>query len=142
MALNKNVILPLFTKLPFKTTSCVILFLFTCKMTDQLLRFTFLLALIQGPITLALHPSTENNHILVGYAFKQFFSRDWLNCIQVCHDESRCISYNYERSAGADGLCELNHCGVEELSYRDRLLIYSSGFVYQQIRRRKVGFLS
>ena len=127
MALNKNVIIPLFTKLPFKIKSCVILFLFTCKMTDQLLRFTFLLALIQGPITLALHPSTENNHTLVG-------------CIQACHDESRCISYNYERSASADGLCELNYCGVEELSYRDRLLIYSTGFVHQQIRRRKVGF--
>ncbi|KAL9978877.1 hypothetical protein ACROYT_G016459 [Oculina patagonica] len=54
----------------------------------------------------------------------------------ACHDEPRCISYNYERSAGANGLCELNDCGVEDRN-RDKSLIYSKGFVFQQIREGK-----
>lgn len=109
------------------------------EMTKKPLRLSFLLALIQE-IIVALYPLTENNTVLVGYAFQRFCARDWFNCVQACHDEPGCISYNYERSAGANGLCELNHCGVEELSYRNRLLIYSSGFVYQKIRKGKVSF--
>ncbi|XP_022792600.1 uncharacterized protein LOC111331702 [Stylophora pistillata] len=105
-------------------------------MIKKLLRFTFLLLLNQA-ITSTLHLSTENNHVLVEYAFKHFFARDWLNCIQACHDEERCISYNYERSKGANGFCELNDCGVEKFSHENRLLIYSLGFVYQQIRKGK-----
>ncbi|KAJ7372416.1 hypothetical protein OS493_018919 [Desmophyllum pertusum] len=65
---------------------------------------------------------------------KQLYSRDWFSCIQACQDEPRCISYNYERSAHANGLCELNDCGVEDLCDRDKSLIYSVGFVFQQIR--------
>ena len=83
-------------------------------MTKKPLRLSFLLALIQE-IIVALYPLTENNTVLVGYAFQRFCARDWFNCVQACHDEPGCISYNYERSAGANGLCELNHCGVEEL---------------------------
>ncbi|KAL9978998.1 hypothetical protein ACROYT_G016588 [Oculina patagonica] len=91
---------------------------------------------------LAFTPLTENNHIMVGHVFQQLYTRDWFNCIQACHDESRCISYNYERSAGANGLCELNGCGVEDLCDRDRSLIYSVGFVSQQIRESKVSTMS
>ncbi|XP_022792598.1 uncharacterized protein LOC111331700 [Stylophora pistillata] len=105
-------------------------------MIEKLLSFTFILVLNQE-ITWTLCQSTENNRVLVGYAFKQFFARDWLNCIQACHDEPGCISYNYERSKGAKGLCKLNDCGIELLSYGDRLLIHSLGFVHQQIRKGK-----
>ena len=92
-----------------------------------------LLVLIQQRI-LAFQVVSENNHVLVGYVFQQLYARDWFNCIQACYDEPRCISYNYERSAGANGLCELNDCGVEDLCDRDKSLIYSVGFVFQQIR--------
>ena len=81
---------------------------------------------------------TENNHVLVGHVFQQFYITDWFNCIQACHDEPRCISYNYQRSAGANGLCELNEFEVEDLCDRDKLLIYSGGFIFQQIRKNKV----
>ena len=81
---------------------------------------------------------TKNNHVLVGHVFQQLYTRDWFNCIQACHDEPRCISYNYERSAGANGLCELNNCGVQDLCGGDRFLIYSVGIVFQQIRENKV----
>ncbi|KAL9978988.1 hypothetical protein ACROYT_G016577 [Oculina patagonica] len=86
----------------------------------------------------AFQPVTENDRVLVGHVFQQLYTRDWFNCIQACHDEPRCISYNYERSAGANGLCELNDCGVEDLCDRDKSLIYSVGFVFQQIRESKV----
>ena len=103
-----------------------------------------LLQVSKQPKILAFQPITENNHVLVGHVFQQSYARDWFNCIQACHDEPRCISYNYERSAGADGLCELNICGVERLCDRHRSLIYSMGFVFQQIRKSKVSlsFLS
>jgi len=82
---------------------------------------------------------TENDHVLVGHVFQQLFARDWFNCIQACHDETRCISYNYERSAGANGLCELNDFGVASLGDKDKSLFVSKGFVFQQIRKIKVS---
>ena len=115
-------------------------FSFVATMIEKLVYLTFRVALLQG-ITTALQPSTENNYVLVGHVFQQFYATDWFNCIQACHDEPTCISYNYQRSAGANGLCELNDCGVEDLCDRDKLLIYSPGFVFQQIREGKVRFL-
>ena len=88
---------------------------------------------------LAIHSVTENNRVLVGHVFQQLQARDWFNCIQACHDEPRCISYNYERAAGANGLCELIDCGVKDLCDRNKSLIYSLGFVFQQIRQSKVS---
>ncbi|KAL9978878.1 hypothetical protein ACROYT_G016460 [Oculina patagonica] len=105
-------------------------------MSENLIFLKLLAALLHG-ITTAFHPVTENDHILVGHVFQQLYTREWLNCIQDCHDEPRCISYNYERSAGANGLCELNDCGVDDLCDRKKALIYSKGFVFQQIRQRK-----
>ena len=90
---------------------------------------------------LAYNPVTENNRVLVGHVLQRFYATDWFNCIQACHDEPRCISYNYQRSAGANGLCELNNCGVADLCDTDKSLIYSSGFVFQQIRKSKVSKL-
>ena len=96
-----------------------------------------LLFLIQQK-NVAFQPVTENNHVLVGHVFQQLYTRDWFNCIQACHDEPRCISYNYERSAGANGLCELNDCAVKSLCDRRSSLVYSKGFVFQQLRESKV----
>ena len=95
-------------------------------------------SLRQPTFILAFRPITQNNHVLVGHVFQQLHIRDWFSCIQACHDEPRCISYNYQTSAGANGLCELNDCEVQ--SFCDRLgsFIYSEGFVFQQIRESKV----
>ena len=97
-----------------------------------------LFAFIQHGLILAYQPSTENNHVLVGHVLQKFYATDWFDCIQACHDEPRCISYNYQRSAGANGLCELNDCGVEDSCDLDKFLIYSEGFVFQQIRTSEV----
>ena len=96
-------------------------------------------ALLLG-ITKAFQPVTKNNHVLVGHVLQQFYARDWFNCSQACHDEPKCISYNYKRSTGANGLCELNHCGLDGMCERDKSLIYSTGFVFQQIRKEEVSF--
>ena len=106
-------------------------------------KFVYLGLLLQfsrQPNILAFQAITQNNHVLVGHAFQQLHARDWFNCIQACHDEPRCISYNYQRSAGANGLCELNDCGLVRLRERDKSLIYSTGFVFQLIRMEKVSF--
>ena len=104
------------------------------------LYFHFVLVFLIQRRILAFHPVTENNHVLVGHVFQQLYSRDWFSCIQACQDEPRCISYNYERSAPrANGLCELNDCGVEDLCDRDKSLLYSVGFVFQQIRESNVS---
>ena len=94
-----------------------------------------LLQFSKQPNILAFQPITENNHVLVGHVFQQLYARDWFNCIQACHDEPRCISYNYNRSFGASGLCELNDC---EVCDRHSSLIYAKGFVFQQMRESKV----
>ena len=85
---------------------------------------------------------TENDYVLVDHVFRQFYARDWFNCIQACHDEPRCISYNYQTSAGTSGLCELNECGAEDLCDRKKSLIYSLGFVFQKIRQNEASNVS
>ena len=115
--------------------------LFSIAFFTMLAKFTYLnslLILMQRRIV-AFQAVTENNHVLVGHVFQQLYNRDWFNCIQACHNDSRCISYNYERSAGVNGLCELNDCGVEDLCDRQKSLIYSVGFVFQQIRKCTVS---
>ena len=82
-----------------------------------------------------LHLVTENNRVSnVSHVFKRFHGTDWFNCLQACHDEPSCVSYSYQRSENANGLCELNDCGFEDLCNRDKFLTYSKGFVFQQIK--------
>ena len=116
-----------------------ILFLITFfTMLAKLIYLNSLLILMEQRIV-AFQAVTENNNVLVGHVFQQLYTRDWFNCIHACHNDPRCISHNYKRSAGANGLCELNDCGIEDLCDRQKSLIYSVGFVFQQIRKFKVG---
>ena len=126
-------------KLPFKSTSFFLNLLYVFSMPNNFVFLTLFGALLLG-ITKAFQPITKNNHVLVGHVLQQFYARDWFNCIQACHDEPKCISYNYQRSTGANGLCELNHCGLDRTYERDKSLIYSTGFVFQQIRKGEVSF--
>ncbi|XP_022804347.1 uncharacterized protein LOC111341641 [Stylophora pistillata] len=87
----------------------------------------------------ANYPVVQNNRVLVGHSFKEFYTSDWFSCVQSCYDEPECISYNYQRSGNYIDLCELNDSGVEALCDRDKSLIYSSGFVFQQIRETKLS---
>ena len=112
------------------------------KMFNNLIYHSILLSFLIPQNIVAFQLVTENNHVLVGHVFQQLYARDWFNCIQACEDELRCISYNYQRSAEANGLCELNDCGVDDLCDRSNALIYSLGFVFQQIRQSEVNTVS
>lgn len=98
----------------------------------------FYVALMQQMIS-ANYLVTDHNRVLAGHSFKELYATNWLNCIQACYDEPKCISYNYQRSGAENGVCELNDSGVENLCDRDEVLIYSSGFVFQQIRKIKLS---
>lgn len=90
----------------------------------------------------ALQPSSKNNYVLPGYVFKRFHTKDWLFCIRACHNETGCISYNYDRSSGGNGLCELNECGLEVTCDDNGSLKFLIGFLFQQIREGKVSKIS
>ena len=125
-----------------KLTAIIESFCIGLTMFENLIYLTGLLLISMRQNIVAFQPVTENNHVLVGHVFQQLYATDWFRCLQACHDEPRCISYNYERSAGANGLCELNDRGVEDLCDRNKSLIYSLGFVFQQIRQSKVSTVS
>lgn len=77
---------------------------------------------------------------LVSHVFQTVYTDDWLNCVRVCFEEARCISYNFKIYQGP---CELNDCGLEDICHRDETVIYSRGFVFQQLRAtRKVNTLT
>ena len=115
------------------------LFLASCLiMFKSFIYLGLLLQFSKQPNILAFQPITENNHVLVDHVFQRVYAKDWFNCIQVCHDEPRCISYNYQISAGTGGFCGLNDCGFESLCDRHSSLIYWKGFVFQQMRESKV----
>ena len=81
----------------------------------------------------ALQPATENSYVLVGHVYQTLYVDDWLNCIHACHYDPRCTSYNYNKSAAANGLCELNACEPRDLCSRHKSLIYSPVFMFQRI---------
>lgn len=107
-------------------------------MFKNLILVKLLTELLQG-ISAAFHPTTANNYVLVGHFFQQLHAKDWLDCIRACRDESRCISYNYDKSARENGLCELNNAGLDGLCNEDKSLVYSMGFVFQQLREERVS---
>ena len=71
------------------------------------------------------------DHLLASHVFQTVYTDDWLNCVQLCFDEPHCISYNFKINHGP---CELVECRVEDICHRDDSLIYSRGFVFQQLR--------
>ncbi|XP_078366844.1 neuronal pentraxin-2-like [Oculina patagonica] len=99
---------------------------FNCML--WILRYTFLYLITQ---VFTKDDLVVKDHLLVGHVFQTVNTDDWLNCIQVCFDEPRCISYNFKTRKST---CQLNDCGLDEMCDRDKSLIYSRGFMFQQIR--------
>ena len=108
-------------------------------MLKYLVFLKLVLVFAQHKLIFAIQPITQNDHVLTDRVFQAFTATDWFNCLQTCHDDPRCISYNYQRSAEANGLCELNDFGVEDFCDREGSIFYSPGFVFQQIRTSKVS---
>ena len=128
----------MFTKLLFNSTALYSFLLFIYAMFKSLVLVKLLTELLQG-VSASFHMTTANNRVLVGHVFQQLHAKHSFNCIQACHDEARCISYNYDKSAGENGLCELSNAGLDDLCNEDTSLVYSMGFVFQQLREKKVS---
>ena len=107
-------------------------------MLRKLVYLNFLLVFNQSRV-LGFQPVTIDDHFLVDSTFKTVFIDDWLSCLQICDAEPRCVSYNFKKESGASGLCELNFCGLGDSLDRDKSLMYSRSFVFQQIREEKVS---
>ena len=78
------------------------------------------------------------NRYLPGYVIKTVSVSGWLECIEECNNDMRCISYNYHFK---DGVCEINDYGVQLQShaYGTERLITRSYSIYHQLRATTVS---
>ena len=112
-----------------------------------MIRLCFLLTVISAVIVgiLSSDGYTVHNSLLTGYVFKTIESIDWLQCIQECHKEDLCISYNY---SPAEEICELNNFGFDDECGAGNNLIRAAGWIHhvldisQVITHANIGFLS
>lgn len=82
-------------------------------------------------LTIALcNSSTYEDRYLPGNALRISWDVDWMGCLQICHGEPKCISYNYHKDKK---ICKINSdeerggCGTEKT-------IVSTGWIYHQMR--------
>lgn len=73
---------------------------------------------------------TYNGHYLPGSLYRRIFELDWMGCLQVCHDEPRCISYNYHKNKK---ICEINSDGMRD-KCTSKQTIFSGEWIFHQIR--------
>ena len=106
-----------------------------------MIRVCFSLTVISITIigTWSLDGYTVHNTLLTGHVFKTIESIDWLQCIQECHKEDQCISYNYFL---AEEICELNNFGFDNECEAGNNLIRATGWIHQVIYTCKHGLLS
>ena len=73
---------------------------------------------------------TLKEYYLPGHVQKTIFDVDWMGCLQACHDEPTCISYNYRRRKKT---CEINSDGLKDECDNKRT-VFSKGWTFHQIR--------
>lgn len=78
------------------------------------------------------------------FLIHRFEALDWFNCILSCQEETRCFSYNYQLTTKkqSNGLCEMFRCGVDKRKDIVSALVYSDGFVFQQLKDSSVSCMS
>ena len=97
-----------------------------------------MLALVIPRQVLGFYPFTLPNYMMVGQVMKAFYQVDRLRCLQECHMNEQCLSYNFEPTTGGNGLCELNRCGVKDSREREKSLVHTQGVFFHQIRPSKL----
>ncbi|XP_044173731.1 uncharacterized protein LOC114952938 [Acropora millepora] len=78
---------------------------------------------------------TSYNNVLAGFVYQATEMLDWLECIQACQQDVRCISYNFWSSFGTK--CELNSCGFVDECSAEKMLIWFRGGIFQQVSKLK-----
>lgn len=107
-------------------------------------RGTFLLGAFVAAILparlLAFYPLTVHNRIMPKLIFRHIQTQDWMTCLQECHSDADCSSYNFKYNSSKIGRnCELSKCAIGEgISGKENDLLFEQGFVFQQIRPTKV----
>ena len=77
--------------------------------------------------------------MLPGRVYRSLGGIDWLNCIRSCHEDPKCLSYNFVRlTDDGQGECQMIDCGLDDICFTETL-VFSSGAVFQQIVETKVG---
>jgi len=74
---------------------------------------------------------TEIDSYLANHAMRTVSLGDWLSCTLACHEDTSCISYNYNMETRS---CDLNDYGVLTSILGTDLLIKKRGVVFHQIR--------
>lgn len=105
-----------------------------CIATKQcvILALSYLLSVYLPNSSKEVNAFTAFNKTLVGFAYNTTENEDWLQCIQTCHQDVSCISYNFWRGK-ASGTCQLNNCGFENECSAESSLIWAPGCIFQQV---------
>ena len=74
--------------------------------------------------------ATYNDQYFPGHVQKTISNVDWIGCLQACHDEPRCTSYNYFKE---NETCEINSNGIKD-QCETKSMIFSKGWIFHQLR--------
>ena len=83
---------------------------------------------------LGLQPFTIRDHVLIEHDLKIFWELDWISCVQRCHHDKRCVSYNFGKASDGHVICSLNWSGTRERGSKNKTFLFSPGMIYQQLR--------
>lgn len=86
--------------------------------------FFFLYKIAPGACT------THEDAYFPGHVEKTIFNVEWISCLQACHEQHRCISYNFFKR---NKTCEINTSGIKQ-QCDSKSVIFSRGWIFQQIR--------
>lgn len=98
--------------------------------------FCFISTILLGsrPSSLTLFSSfTLEHRLFLGKTFGSIFTSDWLQCLQSCAENTRCLSYSFDKQAVGEN-CFLHECGfLDECAALDKL-IFARESVFHQLQ--------
>ena len=98
--------------------------------------FSFISTILLGssPSSLTLFSSfTVEHRLFLGKTFGSIFTSDWLQCLQSCAENTRCLSYSFDKQALGEN-CFLHECGfLDECAALDTL-IFARESVFHQLQ--------
>ena len=98
--------------------------------------FSFISTILLGsrPSSLTLFSSfTLEHRLFLGKTFGSIFTSDWLQCLQSCAENTRCLSYSFDKQALGEN-CFLHECGfLDECAALDTL-IFARESVFHQLQ--------
>ena len=98
--------------------------------------FCFISTILLGsrPSSLTLFSSfTLEHRLFLGKTFGSVFTSDWLQCLQFCAENTRCLSYSFDKQAVGEN-CFVHECGfLDECAALDTL-IFARESVFHQLQ--------